>query len=53
MPFTSRSWVQITASFDNFARLARQIKSDGWNGKTCFGGEINIVDKKYLILGAL
>ena len=28
MPLTSQSWVQITASLDNFARLARQIKSE-------------------------
>ena len=28
MTLTSRSWVQITSSFDNFARLARQRKRE-------------------------
>ena len=48
MPLTSRSWVQITASFDNFARLARQIKKRNF--------EVRIVKHvclKYLSLGAL
>ena len=28
MHLTSRSWVQISASFDNFSRLAREIKNE-------------------------
>ena len=37
MPLTLRSWVQITASFNNFALLSRQIKSKilGTNAYIC------------------
>ena len=57
MPLTSRSWVQITASFNNSALLAQQIKSVTLRKESsnmfAFRGEINIVDKTYLGLGAL
>ena len=46
---TSWSCVQITACFDNFACLSRQIKSKGKSGEPCLllvGRLIIIVDKK-------
>ena len=54
MPLTSQSWVQIAASF---ASLARQLKSEILRYESsnmfAFGGEINIVEQKYLSLVAL
>ena len=48
MPLTSPSWVQVTASFDNFALLARQIKSVTLRKESsnmfAFRGEMNIID---------
>ena len=57
MPLTAHSLVQITVSFDNFERLARQMKKRNFESRMlkkmfAFGGEIKIVDNIYLSLGA-
>ena len=56
MALTSRSWVQITASYATFTWLAQHRKSEilGNNGDMfALDGEIYIRNEEYLSLGAL